>query len=191
LATKLYIPQARKNLVPRLHLIQVLNEARQSSGKLTLVSAPAGYGKTTLVTEWLHSTPVKTAWISLDSGDNDPARFLAYLIAALQQVDNHIGEHTRQMLQSPQPLPAEVVLTALINEIAIVTEPFTLVLDDYHLIKTLPIHQRLDFLVEHQPALMHLVIITREDPPLPLARLRVRGQMIEIRQDDLRFSVDE
>ena len=191
LATKLYIPQARKNLIPRLHLIQVLNEARQSSGKLTLVSAPAGYGKTTLVTEWLHSSPVNTAWISLDSGDNDPARFLAYLIAALQQVDNHIGEHTQQMLQSPQPLPAEVVLTALINEIAIVTEPFTLVLDDYHLIKALPIHQRLDFLVEHQPALMHLVIITREDPPLPLARLRVRGQMIEIRQDNLRFSVDE
>ena len=175
---------------------------------MTLVSASAGYGKTTLVTEWLAATipsfiqgkesgdevrrsRVRATWLSLDKADNDPARFLAYLIAALGQVDTRIGERTRALLQSPGPLPPEVVLTTLINEIAVVHAPFILVLDDYHVIQALPIHQQLDFLVEHQPPQMHLVIITREDPPLPLARLRARGQMVEIRQDDLRFSPAE
>ena len=158
---------------------------------MTLVSASAGYGKTTLVSEWLHSVETKTAWLSLDKSDNDPARFLAYLIAALQQIDGSIGEKTRAMLQSPQPLPPEIVLTALINEIAELSASFILVLDDYHVIESMPIHQQLAFLVENQPLQMHLVIVTREDPPLPLARLRARGQMTEIRQDDLRFSLEE
>ena len=191
LATKLYIPPVRKNLVLRPRLVRILDEAWQEGGKLALVSAPAGYGKTTLVTEWLCANPIKTAWLSLDEADNDPARFLAYLIAALGQIDGRIGENTRAMLQSPQPLPLEVVLTALINEIAAVTTTFSLVLDDYHVIEAMPIHQQLGFLVEHQPPQMHLVVITREDPPLPLARLRARGQMVEIRQDDLRFSLEE
>jgi LuxR family maltose regulon positive regulatory protein len=191
LVTKLYIPPARKNLVPRLRLVQMLNEAWQQDRKMTLVSASAGYGKTTLVTEWLRGLQTKSAWLSLDKTDNDPARFLAYLIAALQMVDRSIGENTRAMLQSPQPLPPEVVLTTLVNEIAIVPTSFILVLDDYHVIEALPIHQQLGFLVEHQPPQMHLVVITREDPPLPLARLRARGQMVEIRQDDLRFSPEE
>ncbi len=191
LATKLYIPPARKNLVPRPRLVQRLDEASQQGQKLLLVSASAGYGKTTLVTEWLRGIHTKTTWLSLDRTDNDPARFLAYLIAALQQIDEHIGENTQAMLQSPQPLPPEVVLTALVNEIASAPTSFILVLDDYHVIEALPIHQQLDFLVEHQPPRMHLVIITREDPPLPLARLRARGQMVEIRQDDLRFSPEE
>ena len=191
LATKLYIPSTRKNLVERQPLLQRLNDAWLQNKKLVLVSAPAGYGKTTLVAEWIHSLPVKAAWYSLDDGDNDPARFITYLIAALQQIDHRLGKDSAAMLHSPQPLPAEVVLTSLINEISIVSEPFILVIDDYHIIKALPIHQQLDFLVEHQPALMHLVIITREDPPLPLARLRARGHMIEVRQNDLRFSSDE
>jgi len=191
LATKLYIPTARKDFVPRLRLLQVLNDAWQQGKKLVLVSAPAGYGKTTLIIEWLPELQTKTAWISLDKADNDPARFLTYLIAALGQIDKRIGENTQALLQSPQPLPPEVVLTSLINEITAVTSPFVLVLDDYHVIQAISIHQQLDFLVDHQPPQMHLFIITREDPPLPLARLRARGQMAEIRQDDLRFSLDE
>ncbi|MFZ0533019.1 MAG: hypothetical protein WAM09_07535, partial [Anaerolineales bacterium] len=191
LATKLYIPPLRKNLVPRLRLIQVLNEAWQSNKKLSLISAPAGYGKTTLASEWLGGLQVDTSWLSLDKADNDPTRFLVYLIAALQQIDRRIGEKTGVMLQSGQPLPAEILLTALINEINGVSTPFILVFDDYHVIEAIQIHQELEFLVDHQPRQMHLVIITREDPPLPLPRLRARGQMVEIRQDDLRFSMDE
>ena len=191
LATKLYTPPTRKNLVPRQRLIQMLNESWQQDKKLTLVSASAGYGKTTLVTEWIRGLQAKSAWLSLDETDNDPARFLTYLIAALQLIDKRIGDKTRPMLQSPQPLPPKLVMTTLLNEIAIVATSFILVLDDYHLIQALPIHSQLDFLVEHQPPLMHLVIITREDPPLPLARLRARGQMVEIRQNDLRFLPEE
>ncbi len=191
LATKLYTPPARKNLVQRPRLVRMLNDAWQMDKKLTLVSASAGYGKTTLVTEWVRSLQAKSAWISLDETDNDPTRFLTYLIAALQLIDRSIGEKTQPMLQSPQPLPTELVLTTLLNEISVVPTPFILVLDDYHLIQTLSIHGKLDFLVEHQPPQMHLLIITREDPPLPLARLRARGQMVEIRQNDLRFLPEE
>jgi LuxR family maltose regulon positive regulatory protein len=191
LATKLYTPLARKNLVPRQRLIQMLNNAWQQDKKLALVSASAGYGKTTLVTEWVRGLQTKSAWLSLDETDNDPARFLTYLIAALHLIDQSIGEKTQPMLQSPQPLPPKAVLTSLLNEIATIPDSFILVLDDYHLIQALPIHSQLDFLVEHQPPQMHLVIITREDPPLPLARLRARGQLAEIRQNDLRFLPEE
>jgi LuxR family maltose regulon positive regulatory protein len=191
LATKLYIPSIRNNLVPRQRLIQILNDAWQQDKKLILVSASAGYGKTTLVTEWVRGLNTKSAWISLDEADNDPVRFQTYLLAALQLIDKSIGEKTRPMLQSPQPLPPEVLLTVLLNEITNIPTPFILVLDDYHLIQTLQIHSQLDFLLEHQPPQMHLVIITREDPPLPLARLRARGQMVEIRQNDLRFLPEE
>ena len=187
LATKLYIPLARKNLVYRPRLNKIMNEALQQGKKLILVSASAGYGKTTLVAEWMRGLPGQCAWLTLEKADNDPARFLAYLIAALQTIDGRLGENTRAMLQSPQPLPPDVVLTALINEIANVPIAFILAFDDYHVIQAMPIHQQLDFLVEHQPPQMSLVILTREDPPLPLARLRARGQMVEIRQDDLRF----
>jgi LuxR family maltose regulon positive regulatory protein len=191
LATKLNIPPARKNLVPRPRLVNRLEYAWQQGQKMTLVSASAGYGKTTLVTEWLRGVSAKSTWLSLDKADNDPARFLAYLIAALGQVDASIGQNTQAMLQSPQPLPPELVLTTLINEIAGAATPFILVLDDYHAIEALPVHQQLDFLVEHQPTQMHLAILTREDPPLPLARLRARGQMAEIRQEELCFSAEE
>jgi LuxR family maltose regulon positive regulatory protein len=191
LVTKLSPPLAPPNLVLRSRLLHKLNEGLQPNRKLLLVSAPAGYGKTTLVTEWLRSLQIKSTWLTLDAADNDPVRFLAYIIAALQQVDGSIGITTQAMLRSPQPLPPEVILTPLINEIASVPNRFILTLDDYHVVKALPIHQQLDFLLEHQSTQMTLVVITREDPPLPLARLRARGQMVEIRQDELRFSTQE
>jgi len=160
--------------------------------KLVLVSAPAGFGKTTLISSWIAQAEIPAGWVSLDEGDNDPVRFLAYLIAALQTIETGIGETPMAMLQSPQPPPFESVLTALINELASVPRDFVLVLDDYHLIHTPSIHERLAFLLEHQPPQMHLVIATRSDPFfLPLSRLRARGQMVGIRADDLRFLPQE
>lgn len=191
LVTKLYAPLARPNLIPRPRLIQQLNEGLQPSRRLTLVSAPAGYGKTTLVTEWLRGLPTSFAWLSLDESDNDPARFLAYFIAALRGVDEHIGKTALSTLQSPQLPSSEIVLTMLINEIASVSTPIILVLDDYHEIISPPIHQQITFLLDHLPPQIHLVILTREDPLLPVARLRARGQVLEIRQDDLRFTPGE
>ena len=191
LLTKLFVPPARPNLVNRSHLVQRLNEGLHPNRKLTLVSAPAGYGKTTLVTEWLRGIQVKTAWLSLEVSDNDPVRFLTYLIAALQQIDSRIGESSQALLEFPQPQPSEIVLTTLCNEIADAQLSFILILDDYHLISALPIHQQINFLVEHGPPKMHLVIITREDPLLPIAKLRARGQVLEIRQDELRFNMSE
>jgi LuxR family maltose regulon positive regulatory protein len=197
LTTKLHIPPLLPGLVSRRRLIRRLDEGLQEGHRLILVSAPAGYGKTTLVTEWLRGiqdagdAAPAVSWLSLDEADSDPARFLSYLIAALQMVDPAIGQTAQAMLRSPQPPPPEPLVTSLINEIAAAPRSVVLVLDDYHLIKALPIHQQLAFLVEHQPAQMRLVIATREDPPLPLARLRARGQTLEIRQDDLRFSREE
>ncbi len=197
LTTKLHIPPLLPDRVPRLRLIRRLDEGLRPGHKLTLVSAPAGYGKTTLVAEWLRhladagGAAPAVSWLSLDEGDSDPARFWAYLVAALQIVDPAIGQTAQAMLHSPQPPPAESLLTALINEIAAAPRSFVLVLDDYHLIDALPIHQQLTFLVEHQPVQMRLVIAAREDPPLPLSRLRAHGQTVEIRQSDLQFTVEE
>ena len=189
LTTKLYIPTVRPELVSRPRLIERLNAGLHR--KLTLISAPAGFGKTTLLSEWAAGCQRPVAWLSLDEGDSDPARFFTYLIAALQQVDPGIGQGAQAMMQSSQPPPPEVLLTALMNDIAAASEPFILVFDDYHLITALPIHQLLAFLLEHQPSRMHLVIATREDPPLLLSRLRARGQTGEIRQADLRFTPEE
>ncbi|MGD9030722.1 MAG: LuxR family transcriptional regulator, partial [Anaerolineae bacterium] len=188
LQTRLHITQPRPNLVPRPHLIERLDSGLSLGRRLTLLSAPAGFGKTTLLSEWAAGAEQAVAWLSLDEGDNDPALFLAYLMAALQGADPSIGRSVQAMLQSPQPPPPEALLTGLINDIAAAPDPFLLVLDDYHLIHTLPIHQQLAFLLEHQPAHMHLVIASREDPPLPLSRLRARAQMVEIRQADLTFT---
>jgi LuxR family maltose regulon positive regulatory protein len=189
LTTKLHIPPVRPELVLRPRLVERLNEGLHR--KLTLVSAPAGFGKTTLVTVWLSGVDRSPTWLSLDEGDNDPARFFAYLVAALQRIDTGIGQAAQAMLQAPQSPPPESLLTALINDIAATPHPFVLVLDDYHLIHTLPIHQQIAFLLEHQPPQIHLVIATREDPPLPLSRLRARGQTVEIRQADLKFTAEE
>jgi LuxR family maltose regulon positive regulatory protein len=159
--------------------------------KLVLISAPAGFGKTTLVSEWVASCDQKVAWLSLDEGDNDSARFLTYLVAALQTIKAEIGAGLLGTLQSPQPPPPEMILTALLNEITTIPDHFILVLDDYHLIDAKPVDNVLTFLLEHLPPQMHLVIATREDPPLSLARLRARGQLIELRAADLRFTPAE
>ncbi|OQY17077.1 MAG: hypothetical protein B6I35_15035, partial [Anaerolineaceae bacterium 4572_32.2] len=214
LQTKLYIPPVRPELVSRQRLIEQLNAGLHR--KLTLISAPAGFGKTTLLSEWVAVTaPLQVAWLSLDEGDNDPARFLAYLIAALQTVEPGIGAGVLTALQSPQPPPVEAALTALINDIAAIPHPvpvgaglapaqggdrkggdrkgrpYILVLDDYHLITAQSIHEAITFLLEHLPPNLRLVIAARADPPLPLARLRARGQLAELRAADLRFTPDE
>src|SRR5438034_7384299 len=174
LATKLYIPPPPPRVVLRPRLIERLNEGLHR--KLTLISAPVGFGKTTLVSEWVAGCQRPVAWLSLDEGDNDPTRFLVYLVAALQTVAANIGRGVLGVLQSPQPPPTESILTALLNEITTIPDNFVLVLDDYHVIDAKPVDHILTFLLEHLPPHMHLVIVTREDPQLPLARLRARGQ---------------
>ncbi|HEY5671244.1 MAG TPA: hypothetical protein VIS10_14725, partial [Anaerolineales bacterium] len=189
LSTKLYIPPTRPELVPRQRLIERLNESLDC--KLTLISAPAGFGKTTLVSEWVTGCECPTAWLSLDEDDNDTARFLTYFITALNRVEGieaNMGEGALSMLHSPQPPPVEVVLTSLINDGADIPDRIILVLDDYHVIDAKPVNNALTFLLEHLPPQMHLVIATREDPHLPLSRLRARGQLTELRAADLRFT---
>lgn len=182
--------------MPRPRLIEQLNKGPHR--KLTLISAPAGFGKTTLVTEWLDNLRLdannKIAWLSLDEGDNDLARFLSYFIAALNQIegiDTTFGKGALGMLLSPQPPSIETILTSLINEIAAISVRIIFILDDYHLIEAQPIHDLLLFLLEHLPPQMHLAIATREDPHLPLARLRAKDQLTELRVADLRFTSSE
>ncbi len=188
LQTKLYIPPLRPSLVPRPHLIEKLNTGLRR--KLTLISAPAGFGKTTLVSEWIQQCEHAIAWVSLDKGDNDPARFLAYFVAALHKIAPDIGEFADRR-SSLRQLSTESVLTAVINTITANPKNFILILDDYHLITAEPIHDALTFLLDHQPPQLHLVITTRTDPPLPLARWRVCREMNELRANDLRFTTDE
>ena len=200
LETKLYIPKWRPGLVPRARLIGRLHQG--TARKLTLVSAPAGFGKTTVLAEWLADTSAgerRAAWVSLDQNDNDPALFWAYFITALQKVQSEVGETALSLLHSPQPPPIESVLTTLINEINAFGEApsagsrqgFVLVLDDYHVIEAQPVHSAIAFLLDHLPPQLHLVIASRSDPPLPLARLRGRGELTELRAADLRFTPDE
>ncbi len=195
LTTKLNSPQLRHNLVPRAHIAQSLNtHLAQRDGfarQLTLVSASAGFGKTTLVAEWLRHVPQPVTWLTLDEHDNDPARFLAYLLAALQHIDARIGQSAQALLAAPQPPTPDSVLASVINEIVQVARPFFLVLDDYHKIQNRSIHEQLSYILEHQPSTLHLVIITREDPLLPISRLRARNQLVELRQADLRFGASE
>ncbi len=191
LATKLYIPPPRAKIVLRPHLIERLNDGLGMGCKLTLISASAGFGKTTLVSEWIAGCARLVAWLSLDEGDNGLTRFLTYLIAALQTIVPNICTGVLSALQSPQPPPTETILTTLLNEIATIPDNFIFVLDDYHIIDSKPVDNALTFLLEHLPAQMHLVITTREDPNLPLARLRARGQLTELRAADLRFTPSE
>ncbi len=193
LATKLYIPPPRPGIVLRPRLIDRLNEGLVRSCKLTLISASAGFGKTTLISEWVASCGRPIAWLSLDEEDNDSVRFISYLIAAFQTIKAGIGESLLAALHASQHQPPsnEAILTALINEVATVSNDFLFILDDYQVIDSKPIDDTLSFLIEHQPPQMHLVIATREDPSLPLARLRVRGQLTELRAADLRFTPAE
>lgn len=193
LTTKLSVPPVRRSVVPRPRLIARLDEALQPGCRLALVSAAAGFGKTTLIAVWARQLAAaqRVAWLSLEKADGDPTRFVTYLTAALQAVDPAIGRAAWGMLQSPQPAPPGAVMSALINDLAAASRPLAVVLDDYHLIKSLPVHEQMSFLVEHQPDSLHLVIAAREDPPLPLARLRVRQQIVELRQSDLQFTPAE
>ncbi len=190
LSTKLHWPRPRSRLVSRAHLVERLQQGMEYA--LTLVSAPAGFGKTTLLAQWLDEGDTPVAWLSLEPQDNDPVRFLTYLIAALQAVDAHVGETILDLVRSPQSPSPETVVTLLTNELLRrEVKEFALVLDDYHVITAEPLHHALTALVEHSPPQLHLVLATRADPPLPLARLRAHGQLIEVRSSDLRFSAQE
>ncbi len=189
LSSKLQTPSLRPDLVKRPRLIAHLNNGLHR--KLTLISAPAGFGKTTIIRSWIAGSDRPAAWLSLDARDNDPVRFLAYVVAALQTIDEDIGILVSEALQSSQPPSVEVVLTSLLNEIIVIQDDFCLALDDYHLLESSVIDDGLTFLLDHLPAQMHLVIITREDPQFPLSRLRVHDQLTELRVADLRFTPDE
>jgi LuxR family maltose regulon positive regulatory protein len=189
LSTKLFIPKTRSDLISRPRLIEQLNDGLDR--KLTLISAPAGFGKTTLVSEWVAGCDRPVAWLSLDKEDSDPKRFLTYLVAALQTISDTVGEDVLGMLQTTQSPPTEAILTLLLNEIATIPADFCLVLDDYHVLDSKPIDHAIAFLLDHSPPQMHLVIPTREDPNLPFARLRARGQLSELRVADLRFTHSE
>src|SRR6266487_5720570 len=178
LQTKFYVPKWRRDLVPRPRLSDRLNRGAES--KLTLVSAPAGFGKTTLLADWLAAVAVHgrtVTWLSLDQSDNHPASFWTYLIAALQTAEPHIGASAISLLQSPQLPPIEAVLTLLLNELGGMSTDLVLVLDDYHVIDARDIHDGMVFLLDHLPTRPHLVIASRADPPLPLARLRAAGEL--------------
>src|SRR5829696_315827 len=192
LATKLHVPAWRPGFVSRPRLVAALE--RGGGRKLTLVSAGAGFGKTTLLAEWLTTTPAgerPIAWVSLDPDDNDPARFWTYVITALHAARPGAGEHALALLRAPSPPPIASVLTLLINELAALEEEVVLVLDDLHVIDARPIHDALAFLIDHLPPRLRLVVATRADPPLPLARLRGRGDLAEVRAADLRFTAEE
>lgn len=189
LITKLYIPVPRTKIIQRPRLIDRLNEGLDR--KLTLISASAGFGKTTLVSEWVTGCGRPVAWLSLDEGDSDYVRFLSHLVAALQTIGENLGGGVVSALQSPQPPSIESLLTILLNEISALPYKFILVLDDYHVIDATWIDDALNFLLEHLPPQMHLVIGTRENPQLSLSRLRARGHLIELRDTDLRFTPGE
>ena len=195
LETKLYVPRSRRGLVPRPRLSERLD--RGAASKLMLVSAPAGFGKTTLLTEWLAAGPAGragerlAAWLSLDRGDNDPVSFWTYVIAALRTVASGVGETALALLHAPQPPAIETVLTALLNELGAVAGDIVLVLDDYHVIDARDVQDAMAFLLDHLPPWLHVVIASRADPALPLARLRARGELAETRAAELRFTPDE
>ena len=190
--TKLRAPRPRPNLVARPRLSEAL--ATVEGRILTLVSAPAGFGKTTLLGEWAQGWSTRggsVAWVSLDESDNDPARFLTYVVNALRTVAEDFGEGVLFSLRSPGSPPVEALATALVNELGELPQETVLVLDDYHEISARPIHSLVSFLLERLPENAHIVISGRTDPPLPLPRLRARGQMVELRAADLRFTPDE
>ena len=191
LATKFYIPPLRPDLIPRSRLIDRLNEGLSVGHCLTLVSAPAGFGKTTLVSEWAAACDRKLAWLTLDQDHNAPFTFMGYFVAALQIVDRQIGQGLVDALQSSQPPSIDSMIIGLVNEIADHSRPFILVMDDYHLIENSEIHRVMAFLLDHMPESMHLVLVTRVEPPLPIAKLRGRGMLTELHREDLRFTEQE
>ena len=189
LATKLHVPQPPVQLVPRPHLVERLQQAMDRA--LTLIAAPAGFGKTTLLSSWLEHASLPVAWISLEQDDDDLTRFWSYVFTALARTHQGLGTSALALLQSStlSPLPPiETVLTVWINDLAVLPHEVALVLDDYHVITAQPIHRSLTYLLDHLPPHLHLIMATRADPPLSLARLRARGHLTEIRAADLRFT---
>jgi len=190
LRTKLNVPPPGSNWISRTRLDKRMDEG--FSRKLTLISAPAGFGKTTLSVDWAHTHKIPVAWFSVDNGDNDPLHFLTYVILGLQTLEADIGKAALTMLQSPQPPPIESILINLLNDTIRIPRDMALVLDDYHLVDAKPIHELIAFLLENLPEQMHIIIVTRSDPPLPLlARLRSQNQLTELRAADLSFSAEE
>ncbi|WP_205484167.1 LuxR C-terminal-related transcriptional regulator [Arthrobacter sp. Alg241-R88] len=196
LATKFHVPAPRRHAVARPRLVDPLLSEARADRKLTLICAPAGFGKTTLLSQWVHriraaEPEVRVAWLSLDAGDNDPARFLSHLIAGIHGVDANIGSGAKALLDATQAAVAEPVLVALINDLARVGTTFIVVLDDYHAVEAHTVHDAVAFLLDHSPPQLQLAIASRSDPPLPLSRLRARDELTELRAADLRFSAKE
>ena len=194
LSTKFHIPACRTAEVSRPRLLNLLDTGLLERRKLALVSAPAGYGKTTLVSQWLHSlnqAEHSIGWLSLDQTDSEPERFLAYFLAAFQRAHETLGEKLQPFIDLPQLPSPQHVLDELINELVALDGSILIVLEDYHRISNPAVHEALEYFLDHQPAGVHLVFTTRQDPPLPLPRLRARGQLTEIRAMDLRFTLEE
>jgi len=189
LKTKLYIPVPSASRVVRAHLLDRLDKVERKA--LTIISAPAGFGKTTLLAEWIAQTALPVAWLSLDNGDNDPYRFLSYLIAALESVQEGVGTEAGQLMRSQQMTTNLIILASLINDLGKIADSYVLVLDDYQFISEHAVHEMVAYLLDHIPANMHIVIASRADPPLQLGRLRAHDQMLELRTQDLRFTPDE
>jgi LuxR family transcriptional regulator, maltose regulon positive regulatory protein len=189
LATKVNIPVTRPDRLARSRLFQRLDEGMGQP--LVLVCTPAGFGKTTLLADWAADATLPVAWLSLDADDNDPVRFWRYVVAALARVQEGLGEHLVPLLSPGSGISTHGVVTALINRLQAQPDEVVLVLDDYHLIEAMPIHDSLGFLQSHLPPRLHLVVASRSDPPLPLARLRASGQLVELRAADLRFTPEE
>ncbi|HSN42837.1 MAG TPA: helix-turn-helix transcriptional regulator, partial [Propionibacteriaceae bacterium] len=191
MATKMHVPKLRPGLVARPRLLRLMLPG--SAARVTLVSAPPGFGKTTLLADWVHSADAGVrcvAWLSLDQSDDDPVLFWSYLFAALEAVVPIVSPIGRELAASGQ-VPTEQLVTALVNELAAAPGDVWLVLDDLHLVTNREVHHGLTFLVEHLPPHVHVVLGTRVDPDLPLSRWRVRGDLVEIRAADLRFTSDE
>ena len=189
LSTKLRVPHTQPEIVHRPRLIKLLNEGLNS--KLILISAPAGYGKTTILVDWIQQQNYPTAWLSLDERDNDSVRYMTYLVSAIQAIRPGLGESSLSILQTSSLETPELVLKPLVNDLADIAQPLLLVLEDYHLIHAQAVHEVTIFLLEHLPSQAHLVIVTRADPPFPIARLRGHNLLTELRLNDLCFTVDE
>jgi LuxR family maltose regulon positive regulatory protein len=189
LATKLHVPGPRPGFVPRPRLVEQLEDGLARG--LLLVCAPAGFGKTSLLADWAQRGRLPLGWLSLDQADNDPARFWRHAVAALDRARPGIAEQVAPLLGPPAPRSFEGLVTVLINQLAAQPDQVLLVLDDYHLIEAQPLHASLEFLLEHRPPGLRLVLTSRADPPLGLARLRARGQLAELRDADLRFTAEE
>ncbi|MBE9511812.1 MAG: helix-turn-helix transcriptional regulator, partial [Bacteroidetes bacterium] len=189
LVTKLHIPSAGVNLVHRPGLFEKLDEGLKR--KLTLISAPAGFGKTTVLSDWINQNKIPAAWYSIDIRDNDPVEFLSYIIAGIQTIEKDFGQSSLKLLKAPHRPNIESIVGLLINDILNIKKEFVLVLDDFHLINSKEIFDIVTFLLKHVSKQIHIVIAARSDPPLPIARLRSQNQLVELRSSDLCFSAND